>query len=365
MAWLNHCLREVVDRDTIVINEYSFRQEYCPLETPGSLFGLSAAGGLGWGFPAALGAELASPDKLVLAVLGDGAYMFANPTACHYVSQTQILPTLTVLYNNALYGAVRRATLEMYCARRGSGGRRAPARRSAASGFRAHHCRARRPWRARRTSLKSARRAQRLRTRRAADRPERDLPRLTVMLPVPGRNRTHEQRQALRHVIIRHRSKAELHDHAANTDCIDLCQRLRHRRRRAVDQRVLDDQPRCRSRTRRRHGHDRHACSAETRLRMAVRCSCIASNAGITIRAASASVSATNTLRHTQHCSTSRATAASSKPSSRSVRRYRSIRCCVTSFDCTFIMKGRPCRAMFSIPSSLEAERITYGCGLV
>ena len=114
MAWLNHCLREVVDRDTIVINEYSFRQEYCPLETPGSLFGVSAAGGLGWGFPAALGARLASPDKTVVAVLGDGAYMFANPTACHHVSQTQNLPTLTVLYNNALYGAVRRATLDMY-----------------------------------------------------------------------------------------------------------------------------------------------------------------------------------------------------------------------------------------------------------
>ena len=96
MAWLNHCLREVVDRDTIVINEYSFRQEYCPLETPGSLFGVSAAGGLGWGFPAALGAKLASPDKTVVAVLGDGAYMFANPTACHHVSQTQSLPTLTV-----------------------------------------------------------------------------------------------------------------------------------------------------------------------------------------------------------------------------------------------------------------------------
>jgi acetolactate synthase-1/2/3 large subunit len=114
MAWLNHCLREVVDRDTIVVNEYSFRQEYCPLESPGNLFGVSAAGGLGWGFPAALGAKLASPDKTVIAVLGDGAYMFANPTACHYVSQAQSLPTLTVLYNNALYGAVRRATLDMY-----------------------------------------------------------------------------------------------------------------------------------------------------------------------------------------------------------------------------------------------------------
>ncbi len=114
LAWLNYCLRDVVGKDTLVISEYSFRQEYCPLEAPGSLFGLSAAGGLGWGFPAALGAKLAAPNKTVLAVLGDGAYMFANPTACHYVSQMQDLPVLAVIYNNALYGAVRRATLDMY-----------------------------------------------------------------------------------------------------------------------------------------------------------------------------------------------------------------------------------------------------------
>ena len=115
LAWLNHCLREVVDRDTIVINEYSFRQEYCPLETPGSLFGVSTAGGLGWGFGASLGAKLAvAASAMVLSVLGDGAYMFANPTACHYVAQMQNLPVLTVIYNNALYGAVRRATLDMY-----------------------------------------------------------------------------------------------------------------------------------------------------------------------------------------------------------------------------------------------------------
>ncbi len=114
LPWLNHCLREIVDDRTIVVSEYSFRQEYCPLTQPGSLFALSSAGGLGWGFPAALGARLASPDRTVVAVLGDGAYMFANPTACHYMAQFQNLPVLTVIYNNALYGAVRRATLDMY-----------------------------------------------------------------------------------------------------------------------------------------------------------------------------------------------------------------------------------------------------------
>ena len=114
LAWLNYCLRDVIDRNAIVVSEYSFRQEYCPLERPGSLFALSSAGGLGWGFPAALGAKLAARSRLVVSVLGDGAYMFANPTACHYVSQMQKLPVLTIVYNNSLYGAVRRATLEMY-----------------------------------------------------------------------------------------------------------------------------------------------------------------------------------------------------------------------------------------------------------
>ena len=114
LPWLNHCLRAVVDADTKVISEYSFRQEYCPLVTPGSLFASSSAGGLGWGFPAALGVKLASPNSLVLSVLGDGAYMFANPTACHYTAQMQKLPVLTVIYNNSLYGAVRHATLDMY-----------------------------------------------------------------------------------------------------------------------------------------------------------------------------------------------------------------------------------------------------------
>jgi acetolactate synthase-1/2/3 large subunit len=114
LPWLNHCLSAVLDPGAIVVNEYSFRQEYCPLETPGSLFGVASAGGLGWGFPAALGARLAAPDRMVVAFLGDGAYMFANPTACHWVAEERNLPVLTIVYNNTLYGAVRRATLDMY-----------------------------------------------------------------------------------------------------------------------------------------------------------------------------------------------------------------------------------------------------------
>ena len=54
--------------------------------SPARSIALGPAGGLGWGFGAALGAKLAAPDKFVVATLGDGAYMFANPTVGHWVS---------------------------------------------------------------------------------------------------------------------------------------------------------------------------------------------------------------------------------------------------------------------------------------
>jgi acetolactate synthase I/II/III large subunit len=112
--WLSRCLGAALPKDAIVVNEYPLHPEHCPRELAGTYFGLSPAGGLGWGFGAALGAKLAAPDRLVVATLGDGAYVFANPTACHWVSAKQELPILAVVFNNQLYGAVRRATLSMY-----------------------------------------------------------------------------------------------------------------------------------------------------------------------------------------------------------------------------------------------------------
>jgi acetolactate synthase I/II/III large subunit len=123
-AWISRCVGEAVSEDAIIVNEYPLRLEYCPRTKPGSYFGLSPSGGLGWGFGAALGAKLASPERLVVATLGDGAYVFANPTACHWVAAAHDLPILTVVFNNSLYGAVRNSTLDMYgqgAAARGKG----------------------------------------------------------------------------------------------------------------------------------------------------------------------------------------------------------------------------------------------------
>ena len=72
------------------------------------------SGGLGWGLPAALGGQLADPDRLVFATIGDGSYMFANPTACHLVAEAMGLPVITLVLNNAEWGAVRHSVEGMY-----------------------------------------------------------------------------------------------------------------------------------------------------------------------------------------------------------------------------------------------------------
>ena len=112
--WISRCLRGALDADALVVNEYPLRLEHFPQEKPGGYYALSPAGGLGWSLPAALGAKLANPDRFVCAVMGDGAYIFANPTACHWAAAAHKLPVLAVVFNNGLYGAVRRATLSMY-----------------------------------------------------------------------------------------------------------------------------------------------------------------------------------------------------------------------------------------------------------
>jgi acetolactate synthase-1/2/3 large subunit len=111
--WISRCIGEAKG-DALVINEYPLRLEHCAFEQPASYFGLSPAGGLGWGLGAALGAKLAAPERLVIATLGDGAYVFANPTAGHWVARAHGLPILTVVFNNSRWAAVRNATVAMY-----------------------------------------------------------------------------------------------------------------------------------------------------------------------------------------------------------------------------------------------------------
>jgi acetolactate synthase I/II/III large subunit len=72
------------------------------------------SGGLGWGLPCAMGIKLGDPDRLVVATMGDGSYMFANPVAAHHVAETHGIAVLTVILNNAGYTAVKQSVSGMY-----------------------------------------------------------------------------------------------------------------------------------------------------------------------------------------------------------------------------------------------------------
>ena len=65
----------------------------------------SAGGGLGWGLPASVGAQLAAPDRPVVALIGDGSIHYAITalwSAAHYN-----VPITVVVASNAEYGVVK------------------------------------------------------------------------------------------------------------------------------------------------------------------------------------------------------------------------------------------------------------------
>ena len=113
--WVSLCLgRAIKGRKATVFHELGCPLQPLDLEDHNSYFQEPHSGGLGWGFPAALGAQLAEPDRLVFATMGDGSYMFANPTACHLVAEAHQLPVIVIVLNNEEWGAVRASVEGLY-----------------------------------------------------------------------------------------------------------------------------------------------------------------------------------------------------------------------------------------------------------
>ncbi len=114
-AWVSQCVGEAI-RGIVatVISELGCTFDQLGLTDHGSWRQEPHSGGLGWGLPCAMGIKLADPERLVVATMGDGSYMFANPVACHHVAEAHDIPVLTVVLNNAGYGAVRHSVLDLY-----------------------------------------------------------------------------------------------------------------------------------------------------------------------------------------------------------------------------------------------------------
>ncbi len=112
--WVSRIVRERLNDQAIVINEYDNGMKENMGLDPGSYFGISHAGYLGWGVGTALGAALAKPGSMTVATVGDGSYIFAVPSACHQVSSSLNLPILVIVYDNQGYAAVKGATLGVH-----------------------------------------------------------------------------------------------------------------------------------------------------------------------------------------------------------------------------------------------------------
>jgi acetolactate synthase-1/2/3 large subunit len=113
-AVVSRAVSAVKGDDAIVVNELALLVEHMSFKKPGSYFSGSSAGGLGWGLGAALGAKLAAPERLVIAAVGDGSYMFGNPVPAHFVARAYDLPVLFIVMNNSGWKEVRAAAEAMY-----------------------------------------------------------------------------------------------------------------------------------------------------------------------------------------------------------------------------------------------------------
>lgn len=109
-------IREEMPDDAIFVEEVTqigFASKVAmPVYEPRTYIAPGYQGTLGWGVATALGVKVANPDKPVVAVSGDGGFMF-NVQELATAVQHQI-GVVFLLFNDGAYGNVRRMQKELY-----------------------------------------------------------------------------------------------------------------------------------------------------------------------------------------------------------------------------------------------------------
>ncbi len=109
-------LRAAAPRDSILCtdvgwNKNGMAQQY-PIYTPGTVFTPGGFATMGFGSPAALGAKVALPDKVVVALVGDGGFG-QNPAALATAFEEDIA-VIWVIMNNCAFGTIAGLELAHY-----------------------------------------------------------------------------------------------------------------------------------------------------------------------------------------------------------------------------------------------------------
>ncbi|WP_425307000.1 thiamine pyrophosphate-dependent enzyme [Halobacillus kuroshimensis] len=102
------CLQHKLKENSVITNDAGnfagWLHSFFVFRHPHSYVG-PTSGAMGYGLPAALGVKLASPDKTVVSLSGDGGFMMTMQeveTAVRYN-----IPVISLVFNNRMYGTIR------------------------------------------------------------------------------------------------------------------------------------------------------------------------------------------------------------------------------------------------------------------
>ena len=101
-------LREILPRDAIITTDVGWNKngvgQQFPIYEPGSILIPGGFATMGFGGPAAIGAKIAAPDKVVLALIGDGG--FGQNPALLATAKHEDVAVIWLIMNNDAFGTI-------------------------------------------------------------------------------------------------------------------------------------------------------------------------------------------------------------------------------------------------------------------
>lgn len=114
LTWerLTSDINDALERDAYIVTEFGTEGPkalkcFTFAEGEKTLIGRTSGAALGWGVGAAVGVKIAQPDKQVVAMQGDGGFLFGGQPMAMWTMARYQIPVITVIYNNRSYNETR------------------------------------------------------------------------------------------------------------------------------------------------------------------------------------------------------------------------------------------------------------------
>ena len=101
-------LREVLPADAVLVNDMTLTSYHAatlfPVDVPRAYMFPIYFGTLGFSLPAAIGAQIACPDRPIVSLSGDGGFLFTSEEL--NTAMRESVPVVAVVFNDQSYGAI-------------------------------------------------------------------------------------------------------------------------------------------------------------------------------------------------------------------------------------------------------------------